>query len=38
MDGLLRYEHYVPQNLTNYYEYLDYYALSAQMPETYQAA
>ena len=38
MDGLLRYEHYVPHNLTNYYEYLDYYALSAQMPEIYQAA
>ena len=38
MDGLLRYEHYVPKNLTNYYEYLDYYALSAQMPEIYRAA
>ncbi len=38
MDGLLRYEHYVPKNLTNYYEYLDYYALSAQMPEIYQSA
>lgn len=38
MDGLLRYEHYVPPNLANYYEYLDYYALSAQMPKNYQAA
>ncbi len=38
MDGLFRYEHYVPKNLTNYYEYLDYYALSAQMPEIYQSA
>ncbi len=33
MDGLLLYEHYVPQNLANYYEYLDYFALSAEMPE-----
>lgn len=37
MDGLLRYEHYVPKNLSNYYEYLDYYAVSAQMPDDYQA-
>jgi len=38
MDGLLWYEHYVPQNLVNYYEYPDYFALSAQMPESYEAA
>lgn len=37
MDGLVRYEHYVPKNLSNYYEYLDYYAVSAQMPDDYQA-
>jgi len=37
LDGVLRYEHYVPQNLTNYYEYLDYFAVSAEMPEQYQA-
>ncbi len=38
LDGVLRYEHYVPQNLTNYYEYLDYFAVSAEMPEQYQAS
>jgi len=38
MDGLLWYEHYVPQNLVNYYEYPDYFALSAQMPESYGSA
>ncbi len=37
MDGLFRYEHYVPKNLSNYYEYLDYFAVSAQMPDDYQA-
>ncbi len=37
MDGVLRYEHHVPQNLANYYEYLDYFSLSAAMPEQYQA-
>ena len=37
MGGLLRYEHYVPQNFTNYYEYLDYFAVSAEIPENYQA-
>ena len=38
LDGFLRYEHYVPTNLTNYYEYLDYFAVSASMPENYQDA
>lgn len=38
MDGLFRYEHYVPKNLSNYYEYLDYFAVSAQIPGDYQAA
>lgn len=37
MEGVLRYEHYVPENFTNYYEYLDYFAVSATMPENYQA-
>lgn len=37
MEGVLRYEHYVPQNFTNYWQYLDYYAVSAEMPENYQA-
>lgn len=38
MDGLFWYEHYVPENLSNYYEYLDYFAVSVQMPESYQPA
>lgn len=38
LNGLYQYEHYVPKNLTNYYEYLDYFAVSAEMPEDYQAA
>lgn len=38
MDGVLRYEHYVPANLRNYYEYQDYFAVSASMPENYQDA
>ena len=37
MEGVLRYEHHVPQNFTNYYEYLDYFAVSAEIPENYQA-
>ena len=38
LDGLYRYEHHVPQNLSNYYEYLDYFAVSVQMPDDYLAA
>ena len=38
LDGLYRYEHYVPHNLSNYYEYLDYFAVSVQMPDDYLAA
>ena len=38
LDGLYRYEHHVPQNLSNYYEYLDYFAVSATMPDNYQSA
>lgn len=37
MEGILRYEHHVPQNFTNYWQYLDYFAVSAEMPENYQA-
>ena len=37
MEGVVRYEHHVPENFTNYYEYLDYFAVSAAMPESYQA-
>ena len=37
MEGVLRYEHHVPQGFTNYWQYLDYYAVSAEMPENYQA-
>ena len=36
MEGVLRYEHHVPQNFTNYWQYLDYFAVSAEMPENYQ--
>ena len=38
MDGYFWYDHYVPQNLANYYEYLDYFAVSAEISEDYQAA
>lgn len=37
MGGILRYEHHVPENFTNYWQYLDYFAVSARMPENYQA-
>ncbi len=37
MEGVLRYEHHVPQNFANYWQYLDYFAVSAEMPENYQA-
>lgn len=37
LEGVLRYEHHVPQNFRNYYEYLDYFAVSAAIPENYQA-
>lgn len=38
MDGLYQHEHHVPQNFANYYEYLDYFAVSFQMPDNYQPA
>ncbi len=37
LDGVTRYEHYVPQNVTNYYEYPSYFAVAAKTPETYNA-
>ena len=36
MEGVVRYEHHVPENFTNYWQYLDYFAVSAEMPENYQ--
>ena len=36
MEGVLRYEHYVPLNFPNYWQYLDYFAVSAAMPENYR--
>lgn len=38
MDNTRWLEHYVPENFINYYEYLDYFAVSAKEPEQYQAA
>lgn len=38
MDGLHCYGHYVPKNLSNYYDYLNYFALSIQVPANYEAA
>lgn len=38
MDGYFWYSHYVPQNFTNYYEYLDYFAVSAEVSADYQPA
>ena len=38
LDGVLRYEHYVPGNLSNYYAYPDYFAVSASMPDNYREA
>ena len=38
MDGTRWLGHYVPQNFTNYYEYLDYFAVGVKVPEQYNAA
>jgi len=38
LDGMLRYEHHVPDNFENYWQYLDYYAVSVGVPENFQAA
>ena len=37
MEGVLRYEHYVPLNFPNYWQYLNYFAVSVAMPENFQA-
>lgn len=37
LDGLYWHDHYVPPTLSNYYEYLDYFAVSATIPDEYQA-
>lgn len=37
MEGVLRYEHHVPQGFADYWQHLDYFAVSAEMPENYQA-
>lgn len=37
LEGVVRYEHHVPENFVNYWQYLDYFAVSAEMPENYQA-
>ena len=37
LEGVMRYEHHVPENFVNYWQYLDYFAVSAAMPENYQA-
>lgn len=38
MDNTRWLEFYVPQNFTNYYEYLDYFAVGVKIPEQYNAA
>ena len=38
MDNTRWLEHHVPDNFTNYYEYLDYFAVSINVPEQYQRA
>lgn len=38
MDNTRWLQHYVPQNFTNYYEFLDYFAVSIKVPEQQQAA
>ncbi len=38
MDGVVRYEQYVPENFADYWKYLDYFAVSATVPDGYQDA
>ena len=38
MDGVVRYEQYVPENFTDYWQHLDYFAVSATVPDGYQNA
>ena len=37
MEGVVRYEHHIPANFTNNWQYPDYFAVSVSMPENYQA-
>ncbi len=37
LDGLYWYKHFVPPTLSNYWQYLDYFAVSAASPDEYQA-
>lgn len=37
LDGLYWYNHYVPPTLSNYWQYPDYFAVSAEIPQEYQA-
>lgn len=38
MSGMTRYEHYVPENFSNYWQYLDYFAVTGSVPDVYQPA
>jgi len=38
LDNVVWYEHHVPDNFKNYWQYLDYFAVSVEMPETYRDA
>ena len=38
LSGMKRYEYYVPENFTNYWQYLDYFAVSSSVPDVYQPA
>lgn len=38
MDGTRWLEHYVPENFTNYWQYLGYFAVSIKVPEQFQSA
>ncbi len=38
MSGAIRYEHYVPANFTNYWQYPSYFSVSAAMPENFLLA
>ena len=38
ISGITRYEHYVPDNFTNYWQYPNYFAVSAKVPENFLPA
>lgn len=38
MSRMTRYEHYVPENFLNYWQYLDYFAVTGSVPDVYQPA